>query len=350
MLELEAALRLHFEALDRSLDALSRGSESQLSDLPSWVLCHRLFEVGTTEDRRGAVVRVTPTPAASDDTFIFKTLTSADDMNAFVRPFRVNVPLDRLHTFGPIYFGDAAVFDPTNPLLPPAMDFRGLVLLGDAAKIASANSADEGRKEALDLWNRSRVEGPPGRSYVREVRSILGKARSLPRRKSFLERRIHRFLDHHGALLLPPHRRRFFEHRLRLGSREVKADFVLEREAGTPALLVELESPVHNVVKANGDLSQPVFHAIQQINEWVAIIDSDPATNAASEMAFLVGPKQRLVVIGRGLEHKARLLETRFSDTLIWTYDLLVDEARRRLNGDYRNQCGIVGLPPAEPF
>ena len=97
-----------------------------------------------------------------------------------------------------------------------------------------------------------------------------------------------------------------------------------------PGWLIELETPHTKVLRTDGDLTAHANHACQQIGDWVRVIDRNPRLNAAGEFDFLLGDKQRLVVIGRGLEHRKRLLEMRYRDTAMWTYDLLLEQARKR--------------------
>lgn len=73
-------------------------------------------------------------------------------------------------------------------------------------------------------------------------------------------------------------------------------------------------------------------------------------TNATGELSFLAGPKQRLVVMGRGLEKRSQLENTRFSDTTFWTYELLLAQARERWNEQLDEQYRLLGLTPQRPF
>jgi hypothetical protein len=77
----------------------------------------------------------------------------------------------------------------------------------------------------------------------------------------------------------------------------------------------------------------------------VKFIDRNPQENAAGPFDFLVGPKHRLVIIGRGLEQRERLLDTRHSDTSVWTYHLLIDQAKRRWATKLNDARQVIGLP-----
>ena len=98
------------------------------------------------------------------------------------------------------------------------------------------------------------------------------------------------------------------------------------------------------------DLTAQANHARGQISEWVLFIDSDAVKNASGELNFLTGPKERLVIIGRGTEHKERLIDTKFDGVTFWTYDMFIEEVRNRLNNQYASQCQLVGLEIRKPF
>ena len=66
--------------------------------------------------------------------------------------------------------------------------------------------------------------------------------------------------------------------------------------------------------------------------------------NCVGEMVFLTGPKERLVVIGRGLECEEAMRETKFGNNKVWTYDLLIQEAKNRWNKIIIDQCKVVGI------
>jgi hypothetical protein len=117
-------------------------------------------------------------------------------------------------------------------------------------------------------------------------------------------------------------------------------------------MLIELESPVHNVLRNNGDLTYVANHASSQINDWVRFIDSNPSGNASGGYGFLRGPrKERLVIIGRGINKKERLDQiNRFGETRFWTYHMLIENARTTRNKEYKEQLNLLGQVGIEPF
>ncbi len=246
--------------------------------------------------------------------------------------------------------GGLLVVPVDNPIEPPAHEDRSIIGWGNVDQAAGALTLERARFDAVNLWNEATVRVQKTGNFVQETRNIFRKFQAIIKRRAFLERRIHRFLKEQARILLPSHRRFLFDHELRCGNEVRKADFILEREAGLPALFIELESPIHKVFQKNGEFTKEVNHAKHQIAEWISFIERESNINASGEMAFLAGPKQRLVVIGRGLEVREKLLNTKFTDTIIWTYELLLEEARTRWNDEIETQYGIVGLPKQRPF
>jgi len=210
---------------------------------------------------------------------------------------------------------------------------------------------EQAKIDAINFWNCAKKGIEPEKSsYIQEVRNVFSKFQAIIKRKALLERRIHRFIYQHADVLLPSHKRCLFEYELYLGNEKRKADFILEREEGFPPILIELENPHHKVLTQKNDLTVHANHARDQIAEWVSFIEQDSSRNASGEYSFLTGSKERLVIIGRGLENRDRLIDTKFSETLFWTYDILHNEAKIRQNKRIASQYSMLGLKAIEPF
>lgn len=340
----------YFMHLDESLDALSMHKEGELVGLPSWVHCTRRIIVGCTEDGEGVVIKITPDNSLEKDEITLVELKTNEDINHILEPMSYGgTALNRLNENDFTLFGDMRVVS-NNPLDVPALDERLLVGFGRKKGFEIVFSIEKAKEEAIGFWNARALKHDDPKSYVSEVKNILDKFKAIIRKKSFLERRIHRFIIEHSHILLPPHKKCFYEHIVYRNEDFRKADFILEREQGLPPILIELESPTHPIFTKNYDLTAQANHARSQISEWVAFIDSDAMRNARGDFYFLTGPKERLVIIGRGLEHKSRLIETKYDGVVFWTYDILIEEITNRLNDNYASQCGMVGLALKRPF
>jgi hypothetical protein len=318
--------------------------------LPSWCLTSRDIVCGFTPDAKGVVLRVVPRIEDGPGTVQVRTLTSTSAMLELIRPWEANFTLDRLSATPFVEFGDVRAEVAGGPLLPPVMTSPGLIGWGRSDDAIITYSEESAKRNAIDHWNAALTGEGRSSSFVHEARTVFDKLHAIIRRKAFLERRVHRFLNEHRALVLPAFTKCFFEHDLFLDTERLTADFVLEREAGMPGILVELESPVHRVFRADGDWTAAVNHAKAQIARWVRFIRQAPDRNAQGEMAFLTGPIQRLVVIGRGLEKTQQLFDSRHTDTTIWTYDLMIAEAKARWNNTLEQQYVLLGLPRERPF
>ncbi|GAH59990.1 unnamed protein product, partial [marine sediment metagenome] len=195
----------------------------------------------------------------------------------------------------------------------------------------------------LDLWNKAAHGLPKKASLTYNLRSIFAAFHRIVKRKAFLEGRIHGFLNARSKFLLPSHKKCYFKHELYLNDKKRVADFILQREEGLPAMLIELENPSVKMFKKNGEWTADANHARNQITEWVRFIDENPA-NTQGEFGFLKGPKERLVVIGRGLERLDRMINSKYQDTVMWTYDLLAREAKDHWNHVIVEQYNLLGI------
>jgi len=343
-------LAIYLRELDSSVDKLAHGQEWFTSRLPRWVLANRSVRVGLNKGASGCVVKIVADATLQHDHFETILLETDDDLRALCAPWERGFPLaalSRMNDF--IGLAELSVTEVGNPLAPPALydpTFTGWGTFEHARHFFSATQA---REDALNFWN-SAVSGLPGSdSFVHEASTVFSRFESLLGRRAFVERRLHRFINEYGQLLLPSCRRYLFELPLRLCGEERKADFVLEREEGLPALLVELENPNHRVLKGRGEFTHAVHHAREQIAEWVKFVDENAGQNAGGDLGFLKGPKERLVVIGRDSDRQ-RLLNSKYQDTSVWTYDVLLDEAKRRWTDIIRSQREMLDLPPIALF
>ena len=189
-------------------------------------------------------------------------------------------------------------------------------------------TAEKAKEDAINYWNIAQNNLGKDKNFVQETRKVFDTIQAIIKRKTFLERRVHRFIYEHRNILLPNHKRCLYEHKLYLDNEMRVSDFILEREQGLPPIFIELESPVHEVFTKNLDLRAQVNHARQQISEWVQFITEDPQRNASGEYRFMTGPIERLIVIGKGLADREQLNSTKYDGITIWTYSIFIEEAR----------------------
>lgn len=350
MFDLVETVKEYLSVLDSSLEKLSNKYEGKISNLPSWMLAPRNVSIGTTLDGQGVVLKVEQNPELDNDIFHHQIITSEDEMNEIISPWKTDFQPGKLSSKPFMMVGDLTVVDEKNPLAVPVKEDKNLVGYGNIEQASNTFSVSSAKSDALNFWNHALNNQQSSGSYIHETRVILLKFQLIIKRKNFLERKIHRYINEHRNILLPSFSRCYYEHILYLGEDQRKADFILEREDGLPPILIELENPTHKVFRKDGEPTYQTNHAKNQIAEWIQFIDQDSQRNASGEFSFLTGPKQRLVVLGRGLEHREKLINTKFSDTTIWTYELFLAQAKNRLNEEFASQCRLIGIDEVRPF
>jgi hypothetical protein len=353
MVELPINFIEYFALLDKALDELCKHQEGKIPKLPSWVFTSRDFRVGITEDGCGLIVRIIPKGIPGEDTISVSKISKFSDLQSFANPFELTFPNSKPNLLNEMPFfsiWDWAAYGDENPLSPPIIEVPDFIGYGSVESATKKFSISSAKEWAIDLWNIASRGNQGGGSFIQEARQVFSSFGKIINQKSFLERRVHRYINEHAFILLPQFQNCYFEHPLYLGKKKQVADFILEREFGFPALLIELESPSHQVFRKNGELTQIANHAREQIGRWVKYIDQSAQTNAIGSFAFLSGPKDRIVIIGLGLNHKEHMLNTKFQDTIVWSYDLLLEQARMRWQRDITAQRKILGLEEIKLF
>ena len=293
----------YFDTIDNSLDKLCTHQEGKIANLPTWVLTKRKTDIVISPDSKRIAIKSVHIDN-SDNIFNFHI---AKDIKSF-HDFSIPLVLKN-DTVGFISSSDLAITF-KNPLKPPSLEKSGYLGTGSIESYKEGLTKEKAVKNALDLWNRALHKVDNTISFIQEVTNIFSKLKCIIRRKSFVERKIHRFINEHHRIILPSHKNCFYEHVIYNGNEFRKADFILERETTIPPLLIELESPVHNVCTKVGNFTKETNHAKTQLSEWVDFISSD-GRNISGEFSFLNGPKARLVIIGKGLEDKEKLSKTK---------------------------------------
>jgi antiviral defense system Shedu protein SduA len=321
----------YFRALDAAADRASRHKEHLTSQLPSWVLAHRRITVAYIKGFDGFTVRAVPDDSLAQDVFDTLIALNEAEFRDATKPFPLNI---QRGVKGAVWFGDPRVEDQNEPLLPPVFAPRGVVgFISDDAAVDEALNEEKAAQSIADYWAQLEFGFEKGASAYLQMDLVFKRFSALISRRAWKERRIHRYINQH-RVLLPPHKRCFYEHDIMANGETRRADFILEREAAFPALLIELESPLNPLFRADGELTREANHAREQIREWVEMIDDEPA-NRSGDMAFLRGPKQRLIVQGEGLRFADKMHASGNSDTITWSYDMLLREARERVHLEF---------------
>jgi Domain of unknown function (DUF4263) len=341
----------YLSIVDESLDELSMHNEGKISNLPSWVFHKRKIDIGITNDNEGVVIKIAPDGSLEEDIVDILEISTHEDVNKITSPMSLEGQLPNSYPEDDfILLADISMVEANNPIAIPIMENKFMLGSGRTSGFVNAFNENKAKEEAINLWN-SAVTGLDSKgSFVQTVRNILDKFEAIIKRKAFVERRVHRFINENKSIFLPEHKTCLYEHKLYLkGDRRI-ADFILEREPGLPSIFIELESPVHKVFTKKGDLTAESNHARQQVSEWVKYVENEPQTNAVGDYSFLTGTKERMVVIGRGLEDKDGLTDTKYDGVTFWTYSLMLEEAKNRMNQRLSSQYKLLGLDEVRPF
>ena len=147
------------------------------------------------------------------------------------------------------------------------------------------------------------------------------------------EEPAHQFLKFHPEVLSPTHER--FWSKLPFGDHV--SDFVF-REVHNDYLLVEIEAPIKELFRKDGDQRQELTHAISQIEDWTRYIeDNKHAVDAELGLIGISGNPRTMVVIGRSAslteENRRKLaaIQASHNKLRILTYDDVIAGARANI-------------------
>lgn len=342
-------LQTYHNELNENIEKLSLHEEGNINNLPSNILTINHYTIGLTDDMKGMVLKSQSNSKLSSDEVTHINISTTQDINQIVYPMSFQGSLDSIKQ-GFSMFGDITVTEADNPLAKPVLNNKFHIGWGSVEEFEKKFTIQKAREDAINAWNVSKISRN-GKSYILEVNNIFDKLSAIIKRKAFLERRVHRYINEHKEVFLPQFKNCLFEKKLFLNDTYRKADFILERENGLAPLLVELESPIHEILTKNNSLTAHANHARDQIDEWVEFIHKNPTDNCQDNMSFLNSVNiEKLVIIGKGLDKKDILINKKFSGTIFWTYDMLIEEAKQIMNNKYVSQCKLLKLEPHSPF
>jgi hypothetical protein len=147
------------------------------------------------------------------------------------------------------------------------------------------------------------------------------------------EEPCHQFLRHHPDFICPTYDR--FWSKVPFGARE--SDFVF-CEPRDDYLLVEIEAPSRVLFRRDGQPTQQLTHAINQIGDWLRYIQANKSkVERELGLTGISATPRTLVVIGRSAaltddnRRKLTVMQGQQPKLLILTYDDLLDRARANL-------------------
>jgi hypothetical protein len=332
----------YFKTLDDAFDSLSNLEEGKIVKLPSYVFGKRhiaIFRLGYT---KFYLIKVVVDLSLDSDKGFTGQLNSNEEIKKATYPLEFDFNLNQVPEEYGMVIDRINIKEVGNPNALPVIDDQMLSIVRED-RFFDWFSVEKAKERALDIWNKSDTGIDNNYTFVHNLKNIFDKLSAIVKRKSFLERRVHRFINSHATYILPSFLNCYYEFPIVYGEEKRVADFIIERETGFPALLIELESPSQPVFKKNNELTHQSHHAVSQINEWKMFIDQD-SRNTQNEMKFLSGPKDKVIIIGRGIENLEAMKNSKFSGTAVWTYDLLISEAKKRWNLVIKEQSKAIGI------
>lgn len=335
----------YFSELDTSVEVLSQKAEGHIPGVPSWVLCNRKIVIGEIKEADFIVIKVIPDKGLESDVIEELVIRNDRELQDLTFPWKSDFKIDHppKPPFG-FMLGDMQIIKQENKIsASPSVEFNGIIGIFSNDNISATFSIEQAKKDAINFWNAALNNFPKNTSFLDNLRKIFDRFESIIKRKAFLERRIHRYIKEYAKFLLPDFKKVFFDHELILHGEKRFADIIIQGNTGLPALLVELENPAVKIFKKSSELTAEANHARNQISEWIRFIEQNPE-NTDGEMDFLNGPKQRLVIMGRGLEFLKEMVNSKYTDTIMWTYDLFLKEAKDRWNRIIIEQCKLLGI------
>ena len=223
-------------------------------------------------------------------------------------PMRLPVGWEAIEVYPP---QDAAYWDASRAAIWAELDI--LAAAAQANLKTQAYSALDGRGETRKQYA----------NLLAEFESLLAGP----------EEPVHQFIKKHPELLCPTAERTWSK----MPFGDHISDFVF-REATNDYLLVEIEAPLRELFRKDGQQRQEVTHAIKQTSDWVQFIEENKSTvESALGLSGISTNPRRLVVIGRsaGLTDENRRELVSIQNTQpklrILTYDEVLAAARTNL-------------------
>lgn len=335
----------YLKALDDAIDLLSNKDEGKLAGLMSWVLSNRKIYIAPVQNHGYYFIKIVPDKLLEKDLYETVVLQSEKEIDNFTHPFT----FDKKFNFsGALQYGDMNLTELNEAGKKTVFEFKGVIILISTDHLFNEFNVVKAKQTASDIWNNINNGFNNNLSFVTNVQSILDRFQNMIKKKSFLERRIHRFINAHPSILLPAHKKIFFEQKLYKGDDFRVADFILQTETGFSPYLIELESPVNKLFLKNGELTRGANHAKNQISEWDAYIDEDER-NRIGELSFLDSKRLRLIIMGRDILNEDKIrFEAKHNNTIVWSYETLIKEMKQSWNEKIERDGLLLGFNPEE--
>ena len=340
LIEIANIISDHYKELDKTIEPLSHLKEDKIAELPDYVFSKKQLIVLKLNDTNNYFVKGYLNSQINKNQAFVKQVDSAE-LAKYTAPYEFDISRPEQLPFGNM---QAQIIikqgEQTNEVPVETIFILGFFKGQD---IPIVFSKEQAKLNAIDIWNNTCNNLTTEHSFVYNLKKIFDKLSGILHIDAFTERKIHRYINSNKVFLLPSFQNCYFEHPLYLDDNKKVADFILERELGLAPILIELESPIHDAFKQNSEPRAVTHHAGEQIKDWVMYIARN-SKNCEGAMNFLAGQQERLVIIGKGLEYLEEMKKSKYGENKIWTYDLLILEAKKRWNQVIIEQCNKIGI------
>lgn len=330
----------YFNELDDGFKKISHLKEHGISNLPQYVFNKKIIELYKLGDLDYLFIKAYADKNLKENFAKQAIISSEDELLKHTYPmvfdFEFNNPKYNYTVLST--YANIREVDNINAL--PVLEYCIFGII-PSDQFFDLFSKEKAKERVIKEWNDFNKIIDTNYSFVYNLKKIFDKLELMLNDHDFTERKLHRYIKEHARYILPAHKNCYFEHALYLSGEKRVADFILEREEGLPPMLIELENAFQPVFKKNQESTQYTNHAKEQISEWVQYIEEN-SENAKNEMQFLTGTKEKLTIIGRGLNNDVK--KQKYNNSMIWTYDILIKEAKDRWNKIIEDQCKTIGL------
>ncbi len=338
---LENIVLNYFDQFDKSFEEISHKREHEIIKFPSYHYKFKKIVIQYSMAGKGVFIEAIPNDDLLKNEVSAILIDGGKDIKSITSLLTSTYKLDYMPPGQYVQFGDIICDNDDSINSKPVFHFEGLVITISLDLVNKHFDLAKAKLDAFNAWNNILNGLNPKFSYYENLKKIFDVFDAIIKKKSFMERRIHRYLNKHAKILMPNYNNIYYEHKI-YGRELYIADFIIEREFGMPPILIELESPAYNIYKKNRELTAEANHAKNQIADWVRCIEENPENTV--ELKFLKGPKIRLIIMGKGLEYMGEMFNSKYTDTIIWTYTVLRNEAARNQNELIKNQCSMLNI------
>jgi len=202
----------YFQAVDSALEILSAKSEGHVAHLPSWTLTTREIRVAYVRGSNALVVQAIPRNDLTQDSIARFEVDNPSELAKVIDGWQFSGPQpDREFGFA---IADLTITPLNDQLAPPIHVSKAYIATVTFDTLNRTYSLDTAKDDAINLGNNAVNGFPQQLSVTHNLSTVFDMFQAIIKRKAFLERRIHRFINDHRQVLLPEHRECYFEHEL----------------------------------------------------------------------------------------------------------------------------------------